>query len=75
MRPGEERVKEFKGSMLTKAACWASAGYNVAGCQALESQLRTCMDTPVCFISCIWDNWLDWGCQTGIWRGESCGSG
>jgi hypothetical protein len=28
-------------------ACWASSGYNVAGCQALETQLRTCMDTPV----------------------------
>ncbi|TVY54706.1 37S ribosomal protein MRP10, mitochondrial [Lachnellula cervina] len=27
-------------------ACWASSGYNVAGCQAFETQLRTCMDTP-----------------------------
>lgn len=29
------------------AACWASSGYNVAGCQALETQLRACMDAPV----------------------------
>jgi hypothetical protein len=28
-------------------ACWASAGYGVSGCQALETQLRACMDTPV----------------------------
>jgi len=28
-------------------ACWASSGYNVAGCQALETQLRACMDTKV----------------------------
>lgn len=28
-------------------ACWASSGYNIAGCQALETQLRACMDTPV----------------------------
>jgi len=28
-------------------ACWASSGYTAAGCQALETQLRTCMDTPV----------------------------
>lgn len=34
---------------LELAACWASSGYNVAGCQALETQLRTCMDAPVRF--------------------------
>ena len=36
------------GKRLMQTACWASAGYNVAGCQALETQLRVCMDTPVC---------------------------
>lgn len=28
-------------------ACWASSGYTAAGCQALETQLRACMDAPV----------------------------
>ena len=28
-------------------ACWASSGYNVEGCAALEQQLRVCMDAPV----------------------------
>lgn len=27
-------------------ACWASAGYNAAGCTAIENQLRKCMDGP-----------------------------
>ena len=27
-------------------ACWASAGYNAAGCAAIETQLRQCMDGP-----------------------------
>jgi hypothetical protein len=27
-------------------ACWASAGYNAAGCLAVENQLRICMDGP-----------------------------
>lgn len=26
-------------------ACWASVGYNTAGCAAVEASLRTCMDT------------------------------
>lgn len=33
--------------LISSAACWASSGYNVAGCAALESSLRACMDTPV----------------------------
>ncbi|PKK43974.1 hypothetical protein CI102_12997, partial [Trichoderma harzianum] len=34
-------------SLLTQfAACWASAGYNAAGCAAIENQLRKCMDGP-----------------------------
>ncbi|KAK0713287.1 hypothetical protein B0T26DRAFT_651468 [Lasiosphaeria miniovina] len=27
-------------------ACWASAGYNSAGCQNIEMSLRGCMDAP-----------------------------
>ncbi|CAG9936774.1 hypothetical protein V2G26_006242 [Clonostachys chloroleuca] len=30
--------------MSTVLACWASAGYNAAGCLAVENQLRSCMD-------------------------------
>ncbi|KAF2089732.1 mitochondrial 37S ribosomal protein YmS-T, partial [Saccharata proteae CBS 121410] len=26
--------------------CWASSGYSVQGCSALEQQLRACMDAP-----------------------------
>lgn len=29
-----------------RIACWASAGYNAAGCAAIETQLRQCMDGP-----------------------------
>lgn len=29
-----------------RAACWASAGFNAAGCAAVENQLRRCMDGP-----------------------------
>ncbi|KAI9896524.1 hypothetical protein N3K66_008696 [Trichothecium roseum] len=32
--------------MSTVLACWASAGYNAAGCMAIENQLRQCMDGP-----------------------------
>ncbi|KFA73199.1 hypothetical protein S40288_07953 [Stachybotrys chartarum IBT 40288] len=32
--------------MSTVLACWASAGYNAAGCAAVENQLRKCMDGP-----------------------------
>ncbi|KAK1585820.1 CHCH domain-containing protein [Colletotrichum navitas] len=32
--------------MGTVLACWASAGYNTAGCAALENALRNCMDQP-----------------------------
>ena len=27
-------------------ACWASAGYNTAGCAQVEQALRNCMDAP-----------------------------
>ncbi|OAA51266.1 Ribosomal protein MRP10, mitochondrial [Beauveria brongniartii RCEF 3172] len=32
--------------MSSVLACWASAGYNAAGCAAIETQLRQCMDGP-----------------------------
>ncbi|KAG5978292.1 hypothetical protein E4U55_006294 [Claviceps digitariae] len=32
--------------MSSVLACWASAGYNSAGCAAIETQLRRCMDEP-----------------------------
>ena len=32
------------------AGCWASSGHSIAGCAALEQQLRACMDAPVCFL-------------------------
>ncbi|KAH7148299.1 hypothetical protein EDB81DRAFT_882731 [Dactylonectria macrodidyma] len=32
--------------MSSVLACWASAGYNAAGCAAIENQLRQCMDGP-----------------------------
>ncbi|EHK18553.1 uncharacterized protein TRIVIDRAFT_50964 [Trichoderma virens Gv29-8] len=32
--------------MSSVLACWASAGYNAAGCAAIENQLRKCMDGP-----------------------------
>jgi hypothetical protein len=31
--------------------CWASSGYNVQGCAALEQQLRACMDAPVSYLA------------------------
>ncbi|KAF2092440.1 hypothetical protein NA57DRAFT_82295 [Rhizodiscina lignyota] len=31
--------------MASVLSCWASTGYSVQGCGALEQQLRTCMDT------------------------------
>lgn len=43
------------------AGCWASSGYNIAGCAALEQQLRACMDTPVCVQSASlgWKPWRE----------------
>ncbi|KAL1844878.1 hypothetical protein VTK73DRAFT_1629 [Phialemonium thermophilum] len=32
--------------MSSVLACWASQGYNTAGCTAIEQALRECMDTP-----------------------------
>lgn len=38
-----------RSSWLILVACWASSGHSIAGCQALETQLRACMDAPVGF--------------------------
>ncbi|KAK7515300.1 hypothetical protein IWX49DRAFT_591447 [Phyllosticta citricarpa] len=35
------------GVMSSVLGCWASHGYNVAGCAQVEAQLRMCMDAPV----------------------------
>ncbi|PHH88748.1 hypothetical protein CDD83_7093 [Cordyceps sp. RAO-2017] len=32
--------------MSSVLACWASAGFSHAGCAAMETQLRKCMDGP-----------------------------
>ncbi|KAK7751960.1 40S ribosomal protein mrp10 [Diatrype stigma] len=32
--------------MSSVLACWASAGYNTAGCAQVEQALRACMDGP-----------------------------
>lgn len=39
-------TNELTNSFLSKTACWASAGYNSAGCATVENALRACMDTP-----------------------------
>ncbi|KAK3688954.1 hypothetical protein B0T22DRAFT_480187 [Podospora appendiculata] len=32
--------------MSSVLSCWASAGFNSAGCAAVEQALRSCMDAP-----------------------------
>ncbi|KAI1174563.1 37S ribosomal protein Mrp10 [Nemania sp. FL0916] len=32
--------------MSSVLSCWASAGYNAAGCIQVEEALRACMDAP-----------------------------
>ncbi|KAF8856850.1 mitochondrial ribosomal protein 10 [Acephala macrosclerotiorum] len=43
-RPNQADANPCLALMSSVLTCWASAGYNVAGCQALETQLRACMD-------------------------------
>ncbi|KAG9249233.1 hypothetical protein BJ878DRAFT_485328 [Calycina marina] len=45
-RPNAGEVNPCLAIMSSVLTCWASAGYNVAGCQAIEMQLRQCMDAP-----------------------------
>lgn len=44
--PPELMRKSRANVTPSTTACWASAGYNAAGCAALETQLRQCMDGP-----------------------------
>ena len=38
--------KKISAADFWSTACWASTGHSVAGCAAIEAQLRACMDTP-----------------------------
>ncbi|ETS78981.1 hypothetical protein PFICI_08834 [Pestalotiopsis fici W106-1] len=40
------RWKRSLTSGALEIACWASAGYNTAGCAQMEQALRACMDGP-----------------------------
>lgn len=51
--------------MCDQIACWASAGHGISGCQALETQLRTCMDTPVSFLTTLCFGIRGWGKAQG----------
>lgn len=35
-----------KLTLTTRTGCWASSGYNTAGCLQVELALRACMDAP-----------------------------
>ncbi|KAL2349826.1 hypothetical protein BJ546DRAFT_1013981 [Cryomyces antarcticus] len=45
-RPNKSDANPCLGIMSSVLGCWASSGYSVAGCAALETQLRACMDAP-----------------------------
>ncbi|EON66888.1 hypothetical protein W97_06291 [Coniosporium apollinis CBS 100218] len=45
-RPNRADVNPCLGIMTSVLGCWASSGYDVAGCGVLEQQLRACMDAP-----------------------------
>ncbi|KFY88662.1 hypothetical protein V500_06203 [Pseudogymnoascus sp. VKM F-4518 (FW-2643)] len=64
-RPNQNNVNPCLGIMTSVLTCWASSGYSVAGCTALETSLRACMDTPVSYSrfrrigrTPRWDVWL-----------------
>ncbi|KKY13577.1 putative mitochondrial 37s ribosomal proteint [Diplodia seriata] len=44
--PNKSEGNPCVGIMTSVLGCWASSGYNVGGCAALETQLRACMDSP-----------------------------
>ncbi|TPX12927.1 uncharacterized protein E0L32_006572 [Thyridium curvatum] len=44
--PNQKETNPCLNVMSSVLACWASAGYNTAGCAAVEQALRTCMDGP-----------------------------
>ncbi|KAN0090534.1 hypothetical protein V8E51_019113 [Hyaloscypha variabilis] len=45
-RPNQADANPCLTLMSSVLTCWASSGYTAAGCAALETQLRACMDTP-----------------------------
>ncbi|KFY29994.1 hypothetical protein V494_08336 [Pseudogymnoascus sp. VKM F-4513 (FW-928)] len=64
-RPNQNNSNPCLGLMTSVLTCWASSGHSVAGCSALETSLRACMDTPVSnsrfrriWRAPIWDVWL-----------------
>ncbi|KAK9772347.1 putative 37S ribosomal protein Mrp10 [Seiridium cardinale] len=44
--PNREGERPCMAIMSSVLACWASAGYNTAGCVQMEQALRACMDGP-----------------------------
>ncbi|OBT88771.1 hypothetical protein VE02_02390 [Pseudogymnoascus sp. 03VT05] len=45
-KPNQNNNNPCLGILTSVLTCWASSGYSVAGCTALETSLRVCMDTP-----------------------------
>ncbi|RDW64965.1 hypothetical protein BP6252_10616 [Coleophoma cylindrospora] len=43
-RPNSSDPNPCLAIMTSVLTCWASAGYNIAGCASVETQLRACMD-------------------------------
>ncbi|PKY04351.1 37S ribosomal protein Mrp10, mitochondrial [Aspergillus campestris IBT 28561] len=43
-RPNRQDLNPCQAIMSSMLSCWASSGYTVEGCGALEQQLRSCMD-------------------------------
>ncbi|KAI4592320.1 40S ribosomal protein mrp10 [Pestalotiopsis sp. IQ-011] len=44
--PNRQSEQPCMAIMSSVLACWASSGYNTAGCSAMEQALRACMDGP-----------------------------
>ncbi|KAI1110178.1 37S ribosomal protein Mrp10 [Nemania sp. NC0429] len=44
--PNGKAERPCMAIMSSVLSCWASAGYNTAGCAQVEQALRACMDAP-----------------------------
>ncbi|KAI1164781.1 37S ribosomal protein Mrp10 [Nemania serpens] len=44
--PNRKPERPCMAIMSNVLSCWASAGYNTAGCAQVEQALRACMDGP-----------------------------
>ncbi|KAK7920903.1 hypothetical protein PG985_008925 [Apiospora marii] len=44
--PNKQAERPCMQLMSSVLACWASSGYNTAGCAQMEQALRNCMDAP-----------------------------